>query len=645
MQDIQDVPPLQDGQDMQDYYNPPAPSGAPRWFYLVMGLVALGFVAICALVVLALRGSRVFPTPTPAVKTPQLIVTPASGLPGATITVEGTNWTPYVAVEVILVNLKTGRQMLPPAATVLVKADGTFNVSLILGEGWRGHEGVDILAQAPSANVLATTRFTFTEAPTPSPTTTVESSATPSPTFTVTPTATLAPTLAPSPTPDPGAWYGQYYTNTTLSGAPALVRNDPKLDFNWGSGGPAPELPVDNFSARWTRMMAFEGGAYRFSVTVDDGARLYINDRLIINEWRGGAQRTATADLILLTGNYVLRVEYFESSGQALLQVGWEKQAAFTDWKGEYWNNRTLNGVPALVRNDARLDFNWGTDAPYAGLPGDNFSARWTRALTFDAATYRFRLTMDDGARLWIDNQLVIDEWRDGAERERTVDVGLAAGTHTLRVEYYESAGNARVRLTWEKVQPTFSDWKGEYWNNTTFSGLPVLVRNDPKIDFNWGQNAPAVGLPVDNFSARWTRQLDLTAGVYRFLAVADDGVRIFVNETLILNEWYVSAGDRTYQQEVQLGAGKYTLGVEYFEKEGNALVKVGVDRIGDLPTSTPTVTPTPSITATPTTTLTPTPTLSPTPTATPTITPPPTETPTATPTPTETPSSSSVNP
>ena len=646
---LRDVQPLRDEEDMQEYYNPPSPGGAPRWFYPIMGFVGLCLIVICLLVLLALRNSGVFPRPTPTPETPQVIVTPSSGLPGTTITVEGTNWPPYGAVEVILINLQTGRQMLPPAATVLVKADGTFNVALILGEGWRGHEGVDVLVQVPDSDTLATTRFIFTDTPISSPTATAttEPGVTPSPTLTPTPTS--IPTITPSPTPDPGAWYGQYYTNTSMSGVPGLVRNDANVDFNWGNGGPAGGFPVNNFSARWTRKVTLEGGTYHFFAKVDDGVRLYINDKLIIDDWRTSAKRTVTADLLLISGDYVLRLEYFEGIGQALIQAGWEKQTDFADWKGEYWSNRTLDGTPALVRNDASLDFNWGADGPYPGLPIDNFSARWTRAVIFDATTYRFHLTMDDGARLWIDNQLIIDEWHDGAEREATTDVPLTAGTHNLRVDYYESAGNARARLAWEKITPTFPDWKGEYWNNLDFSGTPALVRNDAKIDFNWEKNAPAVGLPVDNFSARWTRELAATEGVYRFLAVADDGVRIFVNGTLVLDEWHISAGDQTYQAEVQLGTGKYTIVVEYFEKGGNALVKMGIDRVGDLPTSTPTITPTPTstptptITLTPTKTLTPTPTLSPTPTSTPTITPTPTETPT--PTPTETASTSSVTP
>jgi len=647
MQDMQDMPNMHDMEDSQDaqlaqdafgYYNPSAPVSAPRWFYVVMIFVVLGIIVICVSGALALRRSGMFPTPTPVRKPPQLIVTPSMGLPGTTVSVEGIDWPPYVAVDVILVNLETGRQISPPAATVLVKADGTFNVALILGDGWAGHTAVDVLAQAPAEDVIVTTRFTFAVTPTPPPTVTIEPSISPSPTLSPTPAPTDIPTLAPTPTPDPGAWYGQYYTNTTMSGEPAVVRNDPRLDFDWGTGAPAPGMPVNNFSARWTRTMAFEGGLYRFSVTVDDGARLYINDQLIIDEWRTGSSRTRTEEVMLLTGTYVLRVEYFEATGQALIQVGWDRQTVFSEWKGEYWSNRALEGVPALVRNDKQIDFNWGRDAPYPGMPVDNFSARWTRTLNFEAGTYRFRLTVDDGARLWIDGQLVIDEWRDGSERERTVDVALAAGPRSLRLEYYENTGNASVRLRWEKVTPTFPDWKGEYWNNMDLSGAPVLTRNDPEIDFDWGPNAPAPGLPVDNFSVRWTRELTMTEGVYRFSAIADDGVRIFVNETLILDEWHISAGDQTYQTDVELGAGKYTIFVEYFEKEGNALVKVWIDRTGDLPTPTPTITLTPAWTPTPEVTITPTPT----PAASPTLTPTPTFTPTPTPTFTPTPSSAS---
>jgi hypothetical protein len=83
----------------------------------------------------------------------------------------------------------------------------------------------------------------------------------------------------------------------------------------------------------------------------------------------------------------MLRVEYYESGGAANVRFWWEKLTSYPDWRGEYWSNRDLRGSLALVCNDARIKFNWGRGAPAPGLPADNFSARWTRTTSFDAAT------------------------------------------------------------------------------------------------------------------------------------------------------------------------------------------------------------------------------------------------------------------
>ncbi|MFQ5924339.1 MAG: NBR1-Ig-like domain-containing protein, partial [Anaerolineales bacterium] len=86
-----------------------------------------------------------------------------------------------------------------------------------------------------------------------------------------------------------------------------------------------------------------------------------------------------------------------------------------TEWRGEYYDNRKLEGDPALIRNDTEIDFDWKLKGPGSGLPADDFSAQWSRELRFNAGTYRFSVSVDDGARLWVDDRLVIDEWHDGS--------------------------------------------------------------------------------------------------------------------------------------------------------------------------------------------------------------------------------------
>lgn len=322
-----------------------------------------------------------------------------------------------------------------------------------------------------------------------------------------------------------------------------------------------------------------------------------------------------------------------------------------THWRGEYFANLNLAGQPA-VRNDWDVDFSWGLGSPVTGMPADGFSARWTRTLNFQPGTYRFYVTMDDAVRLWVDGQLLVDEWRDGSTRERATEIALAGGAHALRLEYYERSGLARVQLRWERLSAVnYPDWKGEYWANLNLAGAPTLTRNDQILRFQWGAGTPAVGLPQDGFSARWTRALTFAPGIYRLFAQADDGVRVYVDGQLALNEWHDDSGASPYTVDLTL-AGVHLLVVEYYERTGAAFISFWWQQVLPLPTATatgvatatqtPTRTPTATATLSPTLTrtMTPTSTVTNAPTATPTASPTltPTETPTETSTPTETP-------
>jgi hypothetical protein len=463
-------------------------------------------------------------------------------------------------------------------------------------------------------------------------------------------------------------WRAEYFDNPDLTGTPVLTRNDVAVDFDWGARAPAAGVAADKFSARWTRTVNFEGGTYRFRILVDDGARLYVDGARVIDAWTNGSAREVTGQATLAAGDHILRLEYYDAGGDALVQLSWERADAYPDWKGSYWRNASLSGLPALVRNDASVDFDWGAGSPSSEIPNDNFSAEWTRTVEFTAGTYLFTIWVDDGTRLWVDDRLVIDAWEDGAARQVSARLPLAAGAHTLRLAYYERLGRARINLDWEEVPPVFEGWRGEYWSNATLSGEPTLIRDDAEIVFDWGKGAPAVGLPQDNFSARWRRTVDLEAGVYRFNALADDGVRVSVNGERVIDEWHTSPGDTVIYVDLPLAQGDYELVVEYYEATLDASIRVWFERIGSLATPTPTQlrtpTPTQSRTPTPTSTVmptststpvpgtathtptvlptqsqTPTPTETPTPTLTPTATETPPPSPTLTPTATETPS------
>lgn len=252
-------------------------------------------------------------------------------------------------------------------------------------------------------------------------------------------------------------WRGEYFNNPDLSGSPALVRDDSNIDFNWGNGSPAAGVNADNFSARWQRSQDFSAGNYRFEVTVDDGARLWVNNQLVIDQWRTQNSTTYRGDIYLPGGAIPIRLEYFERSGGARVRLSWTRtdqpqEPEITNWRGEYFNNRDLNGNPALVRNDSEINFDWGTGSPDGSINPDNFSVRWTRRPSFENGRYLFTTQSDDGVRLFIDDRLVIDQWRELNGDKFTYEVNLGKGSHKLRLEYFEKGGRALAKLSWKRL-------------------------------------------------------------------------------------------------------------------------------------------------------------------------------------------------
>jgi hypothetical protein len=261
-------------------------------------------------------------------------------------------------------------------------------------------------------------------------------------------------------------WKGEYYNNQTLSGSPAMARDDGTgfLNLNFGAASPslACGLGADYFSARWTRTVNFAQGIYRFTAAVDNGARLYVDGQLKIDRWADLPPNSYTADVALTAGNHEIRLEFVEYTGGAAVSLSWaDVTSCFANvpagrWKGEYYNNASLAGAPWMARDDGAgfLNFDFGLGSPGAscGLGADNFSARWTRTVSFGPGIYRFSVTGDDGVRLYVDGQLKIDKWFSQGATTYTADVTLSAGAHEVKLEYFEGGGPGSALLSWTAV-------------------------------------------------------------------------------------------------------------------------------------------------------------------------------------------------
>jgi PA14 domain len=266
-------------------------------------------------------------------------------------------------------------------------------------------------------------------------------------------------------------WKGEYFNNQTLEGSPTMVRDDTDgagfFSLNFGSGSPhsvcAPA--ADNFSARWTRTVNLAQGIYRFTASVDNGMRLYVDGYRRIDKWGNLPPNTYTADVFLSAGNHEIKLEFIEYTGDASVSLSWAAvsganciaSVSADRWKGEYYSNTNLSGSPAMVRDDGgsflNFDFGGGGPGSGCGLGEDYFSARWTRTVNLASGNYRFSVTGDDGVRLYVDGQLVIDKWFIQGATTYTANVTLrTTGPHQVKLEYFEDVGSAVALLSWTQL-------------------------------------------------------------------------------------------------------------------------------------------------------------------------------------------------
>jgi LysM repeat protein len=257
-------------------------------------------------------------------------------------------------------------------------------------------------------------------------------------------------------------------------------------------------------------------------------------------------------------------------------------------WSGEYFDNVTLDGSAYTTRTDESINFDWNYGPPAGGMPTNSFSVRWTGTFHFDEGTYRFYARVDDGVRVYLDGELIINGWRDGGLRTYTADRALAAGDHALQVDYYDRVEVARIYFWCKKlsgpaptpvpgptaVPPVSEGWSVEYFNNEDLSGSPVATGFDPWIGFEWETGSPNPAVYKDHFSARWKTKMHLKTDHYRFCAMSDDGVRIYVGGTRVLDHWHPNNGV-AYCEEYWASTGTYEVKVEYYEDGGKALIYV----------------------------------------------------------------------
>lgn len=209
---------------------------------------------------------------------------------------------------------------------------------------------------------------------------------------------------------------GEYWTNMTFQGEPKIVRTDASIDFNWDDAPPASDFPKEGYSIRWTgSIVAPESGDYEISITSDDGMRLIVDSKTIVEDWGEHAAKTTTGTITLRKGEKAsIRVEYYQNGGQASARLGW-KRAGASDSLTEHVREAASAADATIVF--AGIREGEGQDRAYLKLPGNQEDVIKAAA----AAGKPVIVVLVAGAPVtmegWIDKvPAILDAWYPGQE-------------------------------------------------------------------------------------------------------------------------------------------------------------------------------------------------------------------------------------
>ncbi len=330
----------------------------------------------------------------------------------------------------------------------------------------------------------------------------------------------------PPPPPIPsGAWKAEYFNGTNFESkcAPDGYIDESFLFYDWGDDAPADGCNRDEWSARFTKRINFQGGTYKFGLGYDDGARIKIDGTTVVDGWAPATQHYETRDIT--AGEHEVTVEFYDNAGWGLISAWWtgpgfdlpQENRDEHQWYTEYWGNKRLWWDAPVRVNEGTgfLDRTWGDDGPGYGLLSDRFSARFRRKVYFKCGRYRFTYGSDDGMRFklggdsdpWWDDSL----WNDHGYNPVTLDRDISEGEHEIQVEFYNNSGWAQVSLRWNLLQrcapspPTLASpitgaWVGEgdditlswtgdgeqYWAEYNRQGESTTVHRDWNSETQW---------------------------------------------------------------------------------------------------------------------------------------------------------------
>lgn len=270
---------------------------------------------------------------------------------------------------------------------------------------------------------------------------------------------------------------GTYFKHPELSGD-SVMRLDPTVDFDWQQREPVKGFDPQQFSVRWEGQVEPPASEkFTFYTLTDDGVRLWVQGRALIEQWAVRGLNEHRHALDLEAGRrYDLRLEYCNHGGPAQARLQWSSPSVFRTIipagrlsppgaprspagggpPPAHGLLRLAFNTPDLTGDfracyDPQVDFDWGEGPPLDAMKADGFSVRWLGRLTPERDDlYTFHTRTRGGVRLWVGGRLLIDAWRNESLKLNSEPIPLRAGQPVeLKMEMFNQQGSALARLSW----------------------------------------------------------------------------------------------------------------------------------------------------------------------------------------------------
>jgi beta-glucosidase-like glycosyl hydrolase len=345
-----------------------------------------------------------------------------------------------------------------------------------------------------------------------------------------------------------------------------------KMDFNWDDEPPAKGLDKYNYSVRWTGLVKpVKSGEYTFITYGDDGIRLWVDEKLLVDDWSVHAPKEDTGTIELKAGKaYQIKMEYFQGGGGAVCRLKWEVPGDNTgkvnnivdSAKNRELSRRVAQESIVLLKNEKNL------------LPLDAKKIKKLAVIGPNAAICQ----LGDYSGNASNPVSLLDGIKNKAAMAGGMEVVHATGCEmrTETIKRVKFTGSLDTIFDIKNASGETGVFKAEFYNNKNFEGSPALARSDKKISFNSGKGSAGSGVNDMDYTARWSAQVTpKKSGTYWFRATSDDGDRLYINGKLLIDSWIIRPPSSDIAS-IDMKAGEaYDLRYDYFQAGGGASAKL----------------------------------------------------------------------